>query len=219
MHKAPYTLGKNGKWPNATYLQKSVVSICDETGVDLVLCGHDHMYLRTKSLYNNQLSQDGTVYVLNGTAGTKRYEIRSFLAGSFLDTNHIAGMAVQKNGYGNYWNGSDWNSTLQTNIGGFFSGISVNGGTLTMDAYILADHQDEQGQDIITKIDTVTLSKATGQNTATYHGNNTTSKVAYVLQTVPSVLGLAGFVFTDRLPKFLRIVPNIIKVYIEEGVF
>ncbi|NLX93935.1 MAG: hypothetical protein GXZ02_08775 [Clostridiales bacterium] len=188
MHKAPYTLGKNGKWPNATYLQKSVVSICDETGVDLVLCGHDHMYLRTKSLYNNQLSQDGTVYVLNGTAGTKRYEIRSFLAGSFLDTNHIAGMAVQKNGYGNYWNGSDWNSTLQTNIGGFFSGISVNGGTLTMDAYILADHQDEQGQDIITKIDTMTLSKTTGQNTATYHGNNTTSKVAYVLQTVPSVL-------------------------------
>lgn len=219
MHKAPYSLGKNGKWPDATYLQKAIADVCDETGVDLVLSGHDHMYLRTKPLYNNQLTDDGTVYILNGTAGTKRYEIRSFLADTFLDTNFIAGMTVQKDDYGNYWNGSDWHSTLQTNIGGFFSGISVDGGRLTMDAYILADHKDEQGQDIITKIDTMTLSKATGQNTASYHGNNTTSKVAYALQTVPSVLKLAGFVFSDWLPKFLRIVPNIIKVYIEEGVF
>lgn len=218
-HKAPYTLGKNGKWPDAMYLQKAMASICDETGVDLVMSGHDHMYLRTKPLYRNRLSTNGTVYVLNGTAGTKRYEIRSFLADSFLDTNFIAGMTVQKNGYGNYWNGSDWNSTLETNIGGYFSGISIDGGRLTMDAYILADHKDEQGQDIITKIDTMTLSKATGKNIATYHGDNSTSKVAYILQAVPSVLNLAAFTFTDWLPKFLKIVPNIIKVYIEEGVF
>ena len=48
MHKSPYTLGKDGKWPDALYLQESLAKVLDKCGVDLVLSGHDHQYLRTK---------------------------------------------------------------------------------------------------------------------------------------------------------------------------
>ena len=33
-HKAPYSLGKDAKWPDALYLQKSLTKVLDETNVD-----------------------------------------------------------------------------------------------------------------------------------------------------------------------------------------
>ena len=38
MHKSPYTLGKDGKWPDALYLQRALTKVADDCGVDLVLC-------------------------------------------------------------------------------------------------------------------------------------------------------------------------------------
>jgi len=219
IHKSPYSFGKNMKWPDGLYLREALTAVCDETGVDLVIAGHEHLYLRTKTLYNNQVSDTGTVYVLAGTAGTKRYEIRSFLAGTFMDTNIIGAMTVQKNGYANYWNGSDWNSTAQTNVGGCFNDVSVSGGTLTLNAYILADEKDALGNDVITKIDSVTITKQTGQNTPAFEGDNTTSAPEYGILAVPTFLRLLIYSLTDWLPKFLWMLPNIVKVYIEEGIF
>lgn len=218
-HKAPYTLGKNGKWPDAQYLRKELTAVMDRCSVDMVISGHDHLYIRTKPLFNNALAQNGTVYLLAGTAGTKRYEIRSFLADSFLDMSFVDALVVQKGGYGNYWNGSDWNSTAPENIGGCFVGFRIDGGELTMNAYILADEKDGNGNDVITKIDTLTLSKETGQNIPTFSGDNTTGEFAYYMNTVASVTNLLKYTFSDWLPVFLRIVPRIIKTYITEGVF
>lgn len=219
MHKSPYTLGKDGKWPDALYLQESLAKTLDKCDVDIVMSGHDHMYLRTKALKNNKLADDGTVYVLAGTAGTKRYEIRSFLADHYLDTDFIAAMTVQKHGYANYWDGEDWDQSKDTNIGGCFNCVSIDGGNLTVTAYILADEPDADGNPVITVIDTYTLTKETGKNEATFDGDNTTSELEYNLGVVPSFLRLAIYAFTNWLPKFLIMVPELLDVVINEGTF
>lgn len=219
MHKSPYSLGKDAKWPDALYLQESLAKTLDKCDVDIVMSGHDHMYLRTKALKNNKVADDGTVYVLAGTAGAKRYEIRSFLADHYLDTDFIAAMTVQKHGYANYWDGEDWDQSKDTNIGGCFNCVSIDGGNLTVTAYILADEPDANGNPVITVIDTYTLTKETGKNEATFNGDNTTSELEYNLGVVPSFLRLAFYAFTNWLPKFLIMVPELLDVVINEGTF
>ena len=219
MHKSPYTLGKDGKWPDALYLQSSLTKVLAQCDVDLVMSGHDHQYLRTKPLTNNKLDDNGTTFVLAGTAGTKRYEVRSFLANHFLKTDFIAAMTIQKNSYGNYWDGEDWDQTKQTNIGGCFNTISVDGGKLNFKSYILADEPGANGEEIITVIDEFTLEKETGKNEITFTGDNTTSEVEYYLGVIPSFFGLAAYAFGEWLPKFLFMVPELLNVVINEGTF
>lgn len=219
MHKSPYTLGKDGKWPDALYLQSALAKVLDKCGVDLVMSGHDHQYLRTKALKGNEVDEDGTVYVLAGTAGTKRYEIRSFLANHFMDTDFIAALTVQKNGYGNYWNGENWNETKQSNIGGCFNTINVDGGKLTFNSYILSDEANEEGDQVITMHDSFTLEKEVGQNEITFTGDNTTSELEYNLGIIPSFISLAIYAFGSWLPKFLFMVPDLLNVVINEGTF
>lgn len=223
MHKTPYTLGKDGKWPDALYLQKSLTKVLDDCNVDLVLSGHDHQYLRTKPLTNNKLDDNGVTYVLCGTAGSKRYEVRSFLANNFLKPEFIGMLNIQKNGYGNYWNGTDWNSTRETNIGGCFNTVSIDGGTLTFNSYILQDDLTEQGvvaeNRPITNTDTFTITKEIGQNKITFTGDNTTSEAEFYLGVIPSFFALATYTFNYWLPKFFIMLPKLISVYANEGTF
>lgn len=222
MHKSPYTLGKDGKWPDALYLQSSLTKVLDACDVDLVMSGHDHQYLRTKAIKNGRVNSEGTVYVLAGTAGTKRYEVRSFLANHFMDTDLIDALVIQKNGYGNYWDGQDWDQTNQAYIGGCFNTISIDGGTLTFNSYILADRGEDEAEDserIITKSDSFTLTKQVGQNKATFTGDNTTSEIEYYLGVVPSFLGLAAYALGNWLPRFLFMLPDLLGVVINEGTF
>ncbi|MBQ6265393.1 MAG: metallophosphoesterase family protein [Clostridia bacterium] len=214
MHKSPYTLGKDGKWPDALYLGESLARVFDMCDVDLVVSGHDHMYLRTKPLKNNMLNDDGTTYILSGTAGTKRYEVREFLAGMFLNTDFIDALTVQKGGYGNYWNGEDWNSTSEENIGGCFNTVQIKGGTLTFNSYI---RNDETGE--VKNIDTYSVTKETGKNKATFSGDNTTSAFEYYLGLIPSFICLAIYTFGSWLPRFLLDLPYILYVYITQDTF
>ena len=48
-----------------------------------------------------------------------------------MEKDFIDAMTIQKNGYGNYWDGQDWDQTNQAYIGGIFNTISVDGGKLT----------------------------------------------------------------------------------------
>ncbi len=216
MHKSPYTLGKDGKWPDAQYLQESLAEVCDATGVDIVMSGHDHMYLRTKSLTDNTVVDDdeGVTYVLSGTAGTKRYQIRDFALENFLPTEFIDACVVQKNGYANYYDGVDFSSTDQANVGGCFNTVSIDGGTLTLNSYIVSD------EDGTTKlIDTKVIEKEQGQNTATYSGDNTTSTIEYIIDAVPSFLHFAVYTLTKWLPTFIKALPDIIYTYVTTGTF
>ncbi|MDD4166954.1 MAG: metallophosphoesterase, partial [Endomicrobiaceae bacterium] len=50
----------------------------DKYGVDLVLTGHDHVYRRTKRVYNGAesiLPYRGTTYITGGSAGAKYYDL------------------------------------------------------------------------------------------------------------------------------------------------
>lgn len=67
----------------AVYVQKirknndpfdAFLDIIDEADVDMVIQGHDHTYMRTHSMKNNQVSEDGTVYTIIGSAALKRYD-------------------------------------------------------------------------------------------------------------------------------------------------
>lgn len=219
MHKSPYTLGKDGKWPDALYLQQALAKVLDEGNADIVFSGHDHMYLRTKKLKGNMPDESGTTYVLSGTAGSKRYQIRSFLAGSFLDASFIDALTVQKEGWANYRNGENRSNAKETNVGGCFSNITIENGTLRLDAYILADEKEENGKDIVTRIDSLTLKKDEGKNVPTFDGENKTDTLDYALGVVPSFLSLAEYTFFTWLPTFLRMLPKLIRVYISEGIF
>lgn len=216
MHKAPYSMGKDIKWPDAQYLQEALTAVCDETNVDIVMSGHDHTYLRTKPLNNNTVvsQEDGTTYILGGTPGTKRYEFRPFVADNFVPTEFLEVCISQKTGYGNYFNGTDFDSQDESNIGGCFNTVSVSGGSLVINTYIVSDADGSM------KIaDTYSVTKEQGENVPTFSGDNTTSKAEYMANAVPSFLRLARYAVTVWLPRFIKAVPEIISTYIKTGTF
>ena len=50
------------------------LDIIDECGVDLVIEGHDHVYMRTNKMRGDQVSEDGIYYAIIGSAALKRYD-------------------------------------------------------------------------------------------------------------------------------------------------
>ena len=117
----------------------------------------------------------------------------------------IDALVVQKDGYGNYWNGADWRSTDERNVGGCYTTVQINGGTLSLNAYIYGDQSHESMQ-----IDHLELTKKTGEHKITFTGDNTTSKFAYAAGSVASYASLAVYAFTNWLPRFLALVPELI---------
>lgn len=65
MHRSPY--GSMGI--NDTII---FASVFDKYHVDLVIRGHDHLYLRSTPLYNGRKAQGGTVYLESGSSGSKQ---------------------------------------------------------------------------------------------------------------------------------------------------
>ena len=225
MHKSPYSLGKDAKWPDALYLQRSLATVVEQCDVDLVLSGHDHQYIRTKPIKSNNVDEDGTVYILSGTAGAKRYEVRPFLEDHFLKTDLIAAGTIQRSG-GDYFDG-DWDQENPDYEGGIFSTYSVDGGTLTVNSYVVSDYTtDEEGNILdvneepkVTLHDSFTITKETGKNEITFTGDNTTSEAEYILGVVPSFMGLAAYTFIEWLPKFLIMVPELLYSVIALDIF
>lgn len=216
LHKSPYSLGKDSKWPDALYLTQSLTDVLDECNVDLVMSGHDHQYLRTKSLYDNEVVADGegTTYVLAGTAGTKRYEVREFIPDVYMDKDFIDALTIQKHGYGNYWDGEDWDQCDPERIGGVFSAINIDGGELKLQAYVVNDETKN-----VKLIDELVLTKETGENEITFEGDNSTSVFEYALGVVPSFLNLAVYAITDWLVTTLLHLPKIVYLIIKTDTF
>ena len=79
--------------------------------------------------------------------------------------------------------------------------------------------KDENGNDVITNIDTLTLTKETGLNKQITPLNNSASTFRYAVGAVPSFGGLMTYTLLNWLPRFILIVPKIIKTYIETGTF
>ncbi len=61
----------------AEVIRKNFVPIMEKAGVDLVLGGHQHVYMRTHPLKNGQRNEDGIVYLM-GYSGGKQYSPAAF---------------------------------------------------------------------------------------------------------------------------------------------
>ncbi len=74
-HEPVYT---HGKYPPAAKLLNTIVPVMDRRGVELVLCGHNHMYERTRPLRGGGIVPDGqgTVYITTGAGGANLAEAR-----------------------------------------------------------------------------------------------------------------------------------------------
>jgi predicted phosphodiesterase len=95
MHRSLYSAGKNINKPDTVAMREVLLPLIDKLDIDLVLAGHDHMYLRTAQVKGDKrvedvaccietyegeetefaLDPDGTVYIIPSTAGTKRYAV------------------------------------------------------------------------------------------------------------------------------------------------
>ena len=228
MHKSPYTLGKDGKWPDALYLTESLTRVLDACDVDLVMSGHDHQYLRTKSLKGGKVVGDGegVTYVLAGTAGGKRYEIREFMLNHFISEKQLAAMTVQKDGkndageYHQRYLTEDGTWEYDPNrIGSVFNSISIDGGTLTFKSYVLKDQAEGETEDVVTLIDSFELTKETGKNKATFTGSNSIGMAEYVAGVLPSITSLVVFTFGNWLPRFLIMLPKLVYVFVKKDIF
>ena len=91
-HKALYSHGSHYKDKDVIAMREQLGGLMPQLGIDVVLTGHDHVYLRTASLVDNkkvdttytylekdgdiykaQVQPTGTTYMISGTAGVKYY--------------------------------------------------------------------------------------------------------------------------------------------------
>ncbi len=71
-HRGPY-----GSIYDTEEVRRLWAPVLEKNNVDLVLNGHDHMYLRTHAMMDNQVVKEGegTTYVVGGTSGPKFYPL------------------------------------------------------------------------------------------------------------------------------------------------
>jgi len=75
-HHPAYTAGK---YAPDERLQRTIVPVVDETGVDIVFAGHDHNYQRTRPLRGGREVEpgQGTVYIVSGAGGAALYTAKA----------------------------------------------------------------------------------------------------------------------------------------------
>ncbi len=96
LHKAPYSNGSHYDDDDVIELRKVLSTLMPELDIDMVLQGHDHVYLRTDAMNNNEVVEvyemsinsnskaytakvnpDGTIYAINGCSGVKYYQTKN----------------------------------------------------------------------------------------------------------------------------------------------
>ena len=159
MHRSLYSAGKNINKPDTVVMRDVLLPIIDELNIDLVLSGHDHMYMRTApvkgdkrteqhttvtEVFNGESTEfavdpDGTVYIIPSTAGTKRYAVNE----NAIDPIHgVADVEF---------------STRDR--GGCFATTEIEGGRLVYRAYLVDDETQE-----VTLVDTFAIKKTAAES-------------------------------------------------------
>ncbi|MFC5650384.1 PA14 domain-containing protein [Paenibacillus solisilvae] len=117
-HKAIYSVGNHAIESDILALRQMLYPVFDELGIDVVLQGHDHTFMRSFQMYNNQpiknvqkddqdrvLNPDGTLYMINNSAATKFYDIQDgvdrFYADVFLQPKKAiySGISMTENSF------------------------------------------------------------------------------------------------------------------------
>ncbi len=95
LHKAPYSNGSHYDDDDVIAIRAQLQSLMPELGIDIVFQGHDHVYMRTDAMINNEVEDtvkntityngleytenvdpEGTFYSINGTIGVKHYQAK-----------------------------------------------------------------------------------------------------------------------------------------------
>ncbi len=154
IHKAVYSNGSHYDDDDVTAIRAQLSTLMPELDIDLVLQGHDHVYMRTYSLDNNKVTDSkrillsyndslyktdvlptGTTYVISGTAGVKTYiQKDSSLTDDVFPRAEVIEVADAS----------------------MFSAIQIDGGILYFDAY-------KVDGDTVTKVDSFAIQKDTTQ--------------------------------------------------------
>lgn len=73
LHHPPYSVGQHG--PNDV-MQRALVPAFEAAGVQIVFCGHDHLYERTHPMRGGQIAAapPGVVYIVSGAGGAGLYD-------------------------------------------------------------------------------------------------------------------------------------------------
>ena len=95
LHKAPYSNGSHYDDDDVIVIREQLMTLMPELGIDIVFQGHDHVFMRTDVMNNNEVVEtetkeisyngldytakvnpDGTIYSINGTIGVKHYKAK-----------------------------------------------------------------------------------------------------------------------------------------------
>lgn len=156
IHKAIYSNGSHYDDKDVVGLRAQLATLMPELNIDLVLQGHDHVYLRTSSMNANavenvtqaSISNDGidyfakvrpngTVYVINGCSGVKYYQTKDA-----ADTDKLFPRA----------------EVIYDAVSPVFSAIQIKGDNLYFDAFSVNNGMAEKIDSFaITKSDDKTL--------------------------------------------------------------
>lgn len=141
LHKALYSNGSHYDDKDVCAMRKQLSSLMPELNIDLVLQGHDHVYLRTHSLdgnetvtekkvslkhgsevYDSYLNPTGTTYVISGCAGVKTYLVKdTSLTDKLFPRAAKTAVADSQ----------------------MFSAIEIDGGVMYFNSYIIRDGKTE----------------------------------------------------------------------------
>lgn len=71
----PFYTGSTHSAEGAAYMKEAFLDVFEESGVDVVFCGHNHLYERTAPMKRDQIVADGEgiVYIVTGAGGVSRY--------------------------------------------------------------------------------------------------------------------------------------------------
>ena len=201
LHRAVYSAGKNINKPDTLAMRETIIDIVDQTDVDVVLSGHDHMYFRTKQVkgdavvedvtyvtekFNGQettfaKNPDGAVYILPSTAGTKRYTVNE---NPVDPINECADVKLSTR-----------------DMGGCFSNIYIDGGKLVYEAYVVNDETQE-----VTKIDEYAIKK-----TVKAEPNEEESKLPTdFIGTIDNTLANGFSEWFGLIIKYITMIPQLI---------
>ena len=154
LHKALYSNGSHYDDKDVKAMRNQLCGLMPDLGIDIVLQGHDHVYLRTDVMDNNEvvkaeeqkitfggreytakLNPEGTVYVISACAGVKDYQTKDV-----KDTDKLFPRA----------------EAIYDAHSAMFSAITIDGSKLYFDAYML----DDEAEGGATRIDSFALSKS-----------------------------------------------------------
>lgn len=71
----PYYTGSTHPAEGGAFMKEAFLEVFEACGVDMVFCGHNHLYERTAPMRNDAIVEDGKgiVYIVTGAGGVSRY--------------------------------------------------------------------------------------------------------------------------------------------------